>query len=102
MEWLLAFLGFAIFIVMGMAKTKAKHATKQFNVLTYLKDEVFTLILAILSVVTLMLVEVDIRAIINPEYSKLVRFIYVAIGFLNYSMFTSFMNIVVPKKFREE
>lgn len=100
MNFVLAFLGFLLFIVIGMIKTKKKHLDKEFNPLIYLKDELLTLIAAGLSMTILLLLLPDISEIMSPTYAKFEGVVSCAIGYFNYAIFSSIMNIVVSKKFR--
>lgn len=106
MNYILAFLGFALFIIMGMIKTKNKHLDKKFSPVQYLKDEILTLIASAISVIILLFMLPEIDALITPEYAKwtelLSKIIPAAIGFLNYTLFDRILNTVISKKFIEK
>jgi uncharacterized membrane protein YhhN len=102
MNYFLTLLGFVLFIALGVMKTKKKHAGKRFSYMKYLKDEVATLVVSVISAVILMLLLPDIGNIISPKYSQYVKVLYVMAGFLNYTLLAFVINFVSPKKFIEE
>lgn len=102
MNFILAFLGFLLFIVMGMIKTKRKHSDKLFDPLVYLKDEILTFIASAISVVILLLLLPELGELLSPKYMKLERAVAVLCGFFNYALLNFVFNILLPKKFKQQ
>lgn len=102
MNVLLAFLGFLIYIGLGMIKTKVKHADKKFNPIKYLLDESLTIVVSGLCVIVLMLIFPDVVKLLFPTYSGSDKLISVIIGFSGYTIFDKIINSFLPKKFVEK
>lgn len=105
MNILLALLGFALYIALGMRKTALKHADKKFSPIKYLQDELLTLIVSAIAIVILLLVLPEVEKLIAPEYVKYAEilkvFSPVIIGFFNYTVFDRIFNAIIPKRFKE-
>lgn len=98
-NYLLAFLGFILYVVLGIIKTKQKHPRKKFSLKIYLKDEVFAILVSAISAVSLILMFPDIKEIIAPEHSEKIRVISFVTGYLNYALVKGVVNTISPKKF---
>lgn len=97
MNYLLVLLGYLMFIILGMMKTKRKHPDIKFDPLIYLKDEILTLVLSALSAITIMLLRDDIGDVIMTE--KVFSF---CAGFFNYAIIDRLVNIWYPKKIKTD
>ena len=102
MNYLLTFLGFALFILLGMIKTKRKYPTKVFCAGRYLKDELLTLLASAICAISFTLMLPDIGHVITPEYAEYGRVLAFVGGYLNYSIINGVVNTIVPKKFIEQ
>lgn len=102
MNYVLTFLGFTLFIVLGMIKTKNKHVGKKFDPIRYLKDEVLTLIASVISAIAITLMLPEIGHILAPDFAEFGKVISFAGGYLNYSVINQLVNSVIPKKFIEK
>lgn len=102
MNYLMAFLGFLLYIGLGMVKTKNKHKDKRFSYSKYLEDEILTIVVSGLAVVILIIGLPEVVGFIFPGYSESNLMLSAFIGFLNYAVFDKIINMVMPKKFVEK
>ena len=102
MNYLLTFLGFALFIVLGMIKTKKKYPDKKFDPIKYLKDEILTLVASAISAIAITMMLPEVGQVLAPDYAEFGKVISFAGGYLNYSVINQLVNSVVPKKFVEQ
>ena len=102
MSYLMAMLGFLLYIVMGMIKTKIKHSDKVFSYSKYLEDEILTIIASAITVFILMIGKSEIIENFLPDYSSLDLVPSAIIGYASYTIWDKIMNIIKPKKFIEK
>lgn len=102
MDILLAFLGFVLYIVLGMIKTKQKHSDKKFSPVQYLKDEMLTLVASAVSVIILIVILPEISLLLSPNYAGYSGLISAIIGFSGYTIFDKIVQMILPKKFQEK
>lgn len=96
MEYLVAFLGYIIYVLMSMAKTKASHK-KEWNFVIYIKDHAITMILGAISVIVMMIMIDEIMKYF--EIGANFKLVYSCfIGFANVALFKYIMDLLNPKK----
>jgi len=99
MEYLIAFLGYIIYVLMSMAKTKRSHKS-DWNLFIYLKDQAITLILGAISVIAMMIMSDEMMKYFGiGENFKLAYSCF--IGFANVALFKYLMDLLNPKKKRK-
>jgi len=101
-HYILAFLGFAIYVTIGMSKAKATHK-KDFDYMVWLQGNMLALVTSALSVVILMMLTPEIFQLnILPEkLSGLLKVASVVFGFFNLTLFKMVIDIANPKKLRK-
>ena len=91
-------LGFLLYIIIGLRKTKRKHP-EGFSYKKYFKDEALTIMLSAVSAIILVLVLPELSGLILPAYAGFTKLICVAIGVFNYTLIRGVVDIIFPKKF---
>lgn len=102
MNYIMALLGFLLYIGLGMMKTKAKYINRKFSYLTYLKDEILKVVVSALAVIILIIGLPEVVTFIFPGYSESSLMLSACIGFLNYAVFDKVIGTFVPKNFVEK
>ena len=102
MELLLMLLGFVLYVLMGMIKTKKGHPDKVFSVKQYLKDDILIIVAAGVSALILFLTMAEWMPILDPKYDGLTKLFAAVVGFSGYGFWKMIMDTIIPKKYVEK
>jgi hypothetical protein len=101
-NYILAILGFAIYILLGMMKAKSSHK-EGFNAMIWLEDNLLSIITSLISIIVVMISLPDLFKIgfVPKQFELALNPICAIIGFSNLALFKIIIDIWQPKKFRK-